>query len=342
MIHGPWDTINALFVVFALIVISLQVARSIHWSAGVAVFYCFISALAVICQVLYVPTDKTIAQITYMQELAAEALLLGVVIFAMVRSISWQLALKIISWLVIADAGIVALQYFVTGDVAEAGGFFLNPSMNSSFIAVFLPLVPIMAVPLCVLSIFLAQASIPVGVLMTVAFAYAFVCGDAKQRWGGVALVVIAGLGACFTPSLMGDSGRFGQYKASLEYWTQHIQPWIGSGAGTYYVHGTIISSIRGLKTTESWAFAHNDWLQILFECGFIGIWSFLLMIGFMLYRTWNRPKIFAIICGFCVFGALNMPLRYPFIALAMAFVMKAAFAKSPEDHYNGVLGNCN
>ena len=76
----------------------------------------------------------------------------------------------------------------------------------------------------------------------------------------------------------------------------------------------------------------HSDWLQTLFEQGFIGFNIILFMYLHALNRSRFNPKLFAALAAYGAFAVANIPLRYPLAGLFGAILLRWALDSRKEN----------
>lgn len=327
MIFGPWESLNSNTLILLFLLSAIFIHKSLkHWSATVAYISCFLSAIFVMNNSIYRLSDLNLA--IYLQSLSAQSVAISSVVIMAALHVNENHTLKTIARLNILNSLWVLLELFVRHNGYVSGGVLSNSSMNSSFIALTIPFLrnPF-AISVCLLAIFAAQASVPILVLAAVVSGLIFSTNllEKKQKLYALAIaIILIGSGAYFTPEFTNSSGRYEQWIASLQYFRKNVNPVWGSGNGTYYLLGALISQARGM-TVEVWTFAHNDWLEILFSCGYLGLISCLNLFGTMLYFSRAKPALFSSICGLGVFACFNMPAQYVIVAFTATLMIKAA-----------------
>lgn len=123
------------------------------------------------------------------------------------------------------------------------------------------------------------------------------------------------------------SSTRVGQWILSFNWWKQHANPYLGTGVGTYFGFGPLIQSINKYELKGGYFVnAHNDWLQIGFELGLIGLILSVVLFIDLLKKSKNSPWLFASIATYAFVSGMNMPLRYPITALAGLMMARIAY----------------
>ena len=128
--------------------------------------------------------------------------------------------------------------------------------------------------------------------------------------------------------SLFNDNGRFHLWKISWQYFSEHFYPYFGSGPGTFYTWGPHIQNIHPETSGGIFFWVHNDWLQILFEMGIIGLILALFIFIFALYKLKNNGYLFTSLFLFGYVSLTQFPLRQPIFALLGGWLLFNAFSK--------------
>lgn len=116
----------------------------------------------------------------------------------------------------------------------------------------------------------------------------------------------------CLGGHFLADSGRSFVWAGSFHFYKQFANPFIGIGTGTFTVWGDAWQRAHYQGDTGTfpiWNFLHNDFLEILFENGILGLTTSLLVLVFLLKRTYRNP-VFPIVCVYAFTGLTEMPLR--------------------------------
>lgn len=123
------------------------------------------------------------------------------------------------------------------------------------------------------------------------------------------------------------EISRFKLWPAVFDFWLDKGSVWFGVGLGSFRHFGSVIQMQQNVEVGHWWLWAHNDWLQVLFETGVIGFTAALLVIVAALWSAFKayRIDLFASIIAICAVSAGNYPLRLAEFALAVTIVMTAA-----------------
>lgn len=125
------------------------------------------------------------------------------------------------------------------------------------------------------------------------------------MRWSAAALAV-------FGVSLVSTDfdGHFAHLLQRTDVWTDMLNnlTLFGHGAGSFYIlmPGISVHNVLDVR----FDFAHNDWLQLVFEYG-IGVIPLAVLLGLAWWRgTCNISR--AVLAGFIVEGCFGFPLHLP------------------------------
>lgn len=103
---------------------------------------------------------------------------------------------------------------------------------------------------------------------------------------------------------------------------TKVLHQSMGFGTGTYAIHGPL------LYPDQLFIWLHNDWLQLGFEQGAVG----LLLASIIFFLAWKRtrsnPWLFPAIFSYGFTMLTQMPLRHVFSAFYGAFLIRLAFER--------------
>lgn len=165
----------------------------------------------------------------------------------------------------------------------------------------------------------------------------------AKNKFSVKSLII--SLGIAFLCALLGlfmqgnvlldSSGRYTIWEWAMKYWSIHSNYWIGMGSGTFQMFGPSIQidhylslGVKEDMLIAGFIWLHNDWLQVLFETGIIG----LLFVGAIficaVFNLRRKPAEFASLLAFGAIAILQMPLRWPILCLLGMFLIVSSTKK--------------
>ena len=109
-------------------------------------------------------------------------------------------------------------------------------------------------------------------------------------------------------------SSRFPVWLATIKLANQH--PLMGWGIGSFKCIFPALSGIR--NSGLPWEEAHNDFLQILFETGYIGLAVIISIIGSLFYKLRNNKVILIGLSLVCMDMMIHFPIRVLNIVLIL------------------------
>lgn len=237
----------------------------------------------------------------------------------------------------------------------KCGGLVGNPSISMGFMACLLPIFirswkrqGLLLIPV-LMAIYFSQSSVAAGLLAAYAclhFLPALLERKNILRYIAQAGVICSGVLGVFaygtSKGLLHDSDRFMIWQYMFDRWRA---PWniaFGTGLGTYHVFsinlqnfkdssGHLIHQIAGQMW---WNTLHNDPLQMLFECGVIGLLFLLFTYCTALLKTY-REKDWPILSSVILYGiymALDPALHNPLPVLFGAWLFTYALRRNNFD----------
>lgn len=257
---------------------------------------------------------------------------------------------KIMSWVGLVMSVYVILQYLGLDQFynlqnwthdkfppsAKLGGTLGQPTIVSSFIAMLIPITLYLkkywAAGVMALVVILCKGQVAIGALFV---SLSFILAFKGKKWaigvcaGIIAISLFLGLGSALNGKIrafIGDSGRFSQWQQIAKDIKSPIIPelkksypvtGLGLGAFKYVYH---------IKHKNLWHEAHNDYLEILYNTGIIGLFLFLMSLWTILKGKIDRQRKYLLasflciaICagaGFCF--QLGAHLYYSIVILAL------------------------
>ncbi len=179
-------------------------------------------------------------------------------------------------------------------DMNNCGGLIGNPSISMGMMVCMLPICLFswryqwIVIGLASIAVFLSQSSVAIGLLAAYA-ALKFLPGifvKSKAKARNLALACILVLGIMGAGRLMAgrnftsDSYRFKVWEFMFERWNLPANIPFGTGIGTYHVISINLQNAPKMEPVARgywWNTLHNDFLQVLFECGAVGLLFFCL-----------------------------------------------------------------
>ncbi len=165
----------------------------------------------------------------------------------------------------------------------SCGGALRNPSLNDSMLAVCLPILAhvlpygwAFVVPVALASMAGKSA---IGIGMCALYVAVLLWSKIKGRWKWPA--VLSSLPAILALGYLthghkvffDSSGRFQMWVFFMKLWAVNWRNVVtGTGFGTFGVFSQNLQQHFIVNPTDWWIWMHNDWLQMAFECGIIGL----------------------------------------------------------------------
>lgn len=226
------------------------------------------------------------------------------------------------------------------------GGFVGNPSISLGLTVCLLPLAlrcvrpgmhTVALIWLTFLGCLLGKATIP-----AVLFAM-FLVGRYMLTWpndklkerlmviGPMLLIVFIPFYGFVGFDWIDSSGRFIIWEKMMQAWARPDNLVKGMGFGTYHVFSINLQKAMSLATNGHWNWLHNEFLQVLFETGIIG----LLLFGALFTESVKRAfkKGAAEVLSVIMFGAymvVNPALHSPWPAVFAAYIFAYVLYRKP------------
>lgn len=230
----------------------------------------------------------------------------------------------------------IAIIFKLGVDQFKNSGFLLNPAQDGTFIACLLPFAyytnkrvkwPIMA--LFITAIIMSEASTPlVGLGIFLACALWF---SKYRKFLLLGPAAVFGLGVLLQGyhQVTSSSGRLNYiWPLVMKFWAERVNILTGSGPGSFYVYGPGIElAHHGFNYRGAvYIWLHNEWLQILFELGIIGLLLTLLFFALSLKKAYNKPHLFSLLLIYGVTAAFQMPMRQFLSAFLLIYIIRLIY----------------
>lgn len=212
-------------------------------------------------------------------------------------------------------------------------GFFVSPSFNTAFIALSLPFLPIYLTLIGVITIFVHHGSTALLIFAAEAFAFFFVYKRLRRYlWWGFMLVPIFYFKHDF---MWGADSRIEAWKRFMHAWAfkedTHLYNvkniLVGAGPGSFMWLSMIIDKFK----TPIFLMMHCDFLQIIFELGFVGFFLCLWTVGSAVLRVKGNPKLLGAVLGCCIFALTYHPLRWAPSEVLVCLIFREVFFGSEK-----------
>lgn len=151
-----------------------------------------------------------------------------------------------------------------------------------------------------------------------------------RKFWLVIFLYLIIWAGVYFNKgSFLNPETRIEQWKILFNWWMDNSDHWIGTGIGSFEWLGPMAQWAAG-NSSAVFLFMHNDFLQMLFEGGYIGIFLFLLVWAKVGLNAFKTPWLFASFAAISVCMLTQFPMRWFLSQLFMtAICCEALWKKS-------------
>lgn len=216
-------------------------------------------------------------------------------------------------------------------------GFMANESMNGCLIAMTMPLAMmragsqrtggydlvadlqvIMVLLLGVSTVLFTGEATPIMMLAGMVIADVL----ASRAWGRLIWIIVPlGLGYLVQgDQLWAPRGRIEYWKTILSWWWDSGKHWFGMGLGS----GQVIFPLEGIAANaRKWVFwAHNDYVQAVFELGLVGAGALIVAIVSAAWRSRSRPLLFQAVVGVAVMMMFNSPFHHAVTAFFGAAIL--------------------
>lgn len=338
---------------FAVLVLSSKIHKEFGPLPAIAFSYFAGSGLLRIGAPLFFFPEMELEMVATLESIVSQSTLffiLCVLTFTQ-KSEWWDKAFGFLGWL----NACLMLVLFCFGKIPCF--LFNNPAMDAAFVACTLPLFLtkfeerskrhnfFLLVPM-IAALLISQSS--TGIMGACLSIGAFVW--IKQRYTFRALLLAISVGGLFTTIglltqravLFSSSGRTTVWKNSMDFWmgklsmTGDFYHWIGAGLGSFFMWGPSLQITEAQKlgldhVNDGFFWMHNDWLQILFESGIIGLILALAIFAQALIKSRKSPALFAALLCYGSIAVIQMPLRHFLFAGFGTLLLAKVFSPSEE-----------
>lgn len=191
-------------------------------------------------------------------------------------------------------------------------------TMNTAFLAVLLPFVPPIFLPLPLYAIYLEKGALSYGIVALHLLVFG-IYYRSRAYWGlFLAGVVFGGmhLGVSIYCSARGPFALF-----ALHEWLS-TNVWFGNGLGSFQILGPILQKAHDFDAGQYWLSLHNEWIQALVETGVVGFALLLWVLCDFLWRNRREPILVSTMLGLAGCGVFYYPFKIPIFALVFAVLI--------------------
>lgn len=129
------------------------------------------------------------------------------------------------------------------------------------------------------------------------------------KKWKEIVIAVLA----IVTVGVIINKGEFlyhidrtEQWALLMSWWNNHAEVFFGTGLGTFQWLGPEIQN----KSKDLFVWMHNEYLQIIFEMGYVGFGLTIALSIVCLKRSLNRPWLFSTCVAILISFVTQFPLR--------------------------------
>lgn len=250
------------------------------------------------------PYDQTALRYFSADSFARSLILLVPLILFSESASFFKLGINAIKAFVVANSLWVIGSFLATGCIVNNScGGVGNPSIMVGLSVCLLPLVPSLPILGVVsLAVLASKSSVALG-LLAIHLAYFFLNKNAYFFAAIMSPIpLVAGYFFIGWKELINSSDRFVIWNYMMPKWATFWNWITGTGWGTYHVISINLQKVEDLRIDHYWDTLHNDWLQMVFECGIIG--GILMISTYLnaLFKTFVRRE-FAVTMSILLFG---------------------------------------
>jgi len=273
---------------------------------------------------------------------ALEALLVPLAILTAAPQL-WRLQ----KWVMLAAIALVWSGHSLMTDWTHS-----SPSFDTALLALYFPFAPWWMKPLILVTVFSFHGTGALLILLFELLAFILLktwTWPRKERialWGGICGFLLLGAAGLYLfrdtsavkRLLEGQTNRLAMWQRYMDFWlhgpggTKIIWPFvlIGVGAGSFLWCAIMVDMPKFALPQEQ--FMHNEFLQVTFELGLVGILLALALLYRALKNAWGDPRLFPALCGFVAFALTWHPLRhFPTMLLVGLIFWRALVEKKSQ-----------
>lgn len=180
---------------------------------------------------------------------------------------------------------------------------------------------------------YLTAAALVVGIFLAKGLTGVIVAGVGVSLWAVFnrdfkLLFMTLTLGASsllFANEAHMNHSRMPIWENYMDWWWTNANHFLGAGAGSFEIVGAKNGMALDGDKLATFRMLHNDYLQILFEYGYIGLALFVILCGWILWRLKNKPAQLSTACGMGVFMTSYFPLHFFCSQLIMLYLLTEA-----------------
>ena len=321
--HAQWTIVSILAVVF----LANWLRGRMGWLAALAFGYLSLNAIyiwlwkyGIYYKITYaMPHDAQAIKLYAADSIAKLWLLL----LPMAAIDHWKLrwwGLRACWLYCLIDLASIAIEWASLGCEVHnsCGGLAGNPSMGASLRAIMLPFLPWWLAAPVAASIVHSGSSVGLGLMAVAIGLWAL----KKRPWLLLAapLPLVAGVWVVGLERFMSTSDRWLVWSTFMRSWNKPMFWPFGTGYGTFGVFSSLMNQ-ENRVSIRWWHRMHNDWLELLFVAGVVG----LVLVGAcylqMLWRSRRDWQLFSglVLSGICM--SMNFPAHMAYSCALLSWV---------------------
>ena len=265
-------------------------------------------------------------------------------IFCFVIDRKYVASFLVVFYLIALVSSAVVFYRFFT-QAAIPYGLVLNASSEGNFLGVMTPIALFIdykklnyfkfMIPAAAI---MTTSSMGIGCVVLTIFVYAIYFKKYKL-FAGVFIVSLMSY-SYVGENLFSTSGRLKYWKWFMLRWYENCDHWLGTGAGTFSAFGKWLQKVYDfIPDNVFFPTMHSDFLQVVFEYGYIGGILFLLLLIQVIYLSLKSKKIWLIcaVFNFSIVSFLNMPWHYNMTALLGCLLLRLVYEQRDRDGINNM-----
>ncbi len=336
--------------------ISYFVGKNFHWSVGLFYFYAMANGI-----ILSADAKKTVYSNNYLERhtlLGMMAFSLHVIPFAFASKKVIKVLANYIPAVFFVSTSMVVFRMFFSKELPA--GVINNTSIDPSMLAVCFGLAwPIIhrngleikhgellkkiSLILCAIGIVFCKGSVGIGALVVsiLCYAYVSILNDEEAIIDCILYLLFgAFIFMCayylLGSNLFNDSTRFKYYPMFIKYWWENANHFLGLGFSSFWTIGPLIQLENDPQMQSNFfTWFHSEWLQIIFELGFIGL-ALSLNVVYHFFKSCILKKDFELaIAGitYCSVMVFNIPLRFFLFSFLGILILRLGFSKDGNEY---------
>ena len=329
MLDDIWRTHQLFGLLFGAGLFSFLTAKTMGKAYALALFYSLASGIWLFQN----PVEVWPGLMIRLDATAASAAIILVIISSIAAFLKTEHVKALLNFL----AAVVYLNCFLV--LFRGSGIFNAGSMDTAAAALFLPTMagffyknlaegfkPFLLLP--VITIFSRHGQTGVILFCTTVLIYLWWTGRKKTVFAlaALALPVVIYFGFHVLEverinTLNGYPGRLAAWQEGFKWWGPNANLFFGTGAGSYQWLGPSIAN----RKTQVYLFLHNEYLQCLFEFGFLGLvlWGSAAWSAFK--KSFTNPLLFTTFILLFIMSFTQYPCRFFLTQLAIVLWIRLA-----------------